>query len=74
MSSYTLISGTAISRESPIAAVELAHACGADIDWVVQLVDVGIIQIETAAGAPHEWVFGSADLRTWNFPIGRCNQ
>lgn len=64
MSSYTLVSGTAISRENPIAAFDLAHACGADIDWVVQLVEVGIIQIETAAAAPDEWVFGSADLQT----------
>ena len=64
MPSYTLISGTAISRENPIAINELAHACGADIAWVVQLVEVGIIQIETAAATPHDWVFGSADLQT----------
>lgn len=53
---------TAVGSVHPLAASELAHACGADTDWVVQLVEVGIVQIE--ADAPREqWRFSSADLQ-----------
>lgn len=53
---------TALSRAHPLAADELAHACGAEIDWVVQLVEVGIVEVSTPAGQPDEWRFQSADL------------
>ncbi|MBS0343220.1 MAG: MerR family transcriptional regulator [Proteobacteria bacterium] len=55
---------TAISEAQPLAAGELAHACGAEIDWVMQLVDVGIVQAEGAAERPpQEWRFESAALQ-----------
>jgi len=54
---------TAIGVSHPLAANELAHACGADTDWVVQLVEVGIVQIATADAPPERWVFSSNDLQ-----------
>ncbi|CAN5496658.1 chaperone modulator CbpM [soil metagenome] len=40
----------------------LAHACGARIDWVVQLVEVGIVEVSTTQ--PREqWRFESHDLQ-----------
>ncbi|HEX7865597.1 MAG TPA: chaperone modulator CbpM [Variovorax sp.] len=63
MVNFTLTSATAISASQPLAASELAHAVGADTAWVVQLVEVGILQIETAEVAPERWQFSSTDLQ-----------
>ena len=57
------VTTTAISASQPLAANELAHACGADTDWVVQLVEVGIVQISTADAPPERWQFSSSDLQ-----------
>jgi len=54
---------TAISASQPLAAGELAHACGADTEWVVQLVEVGIVQVTAAEAPPERWQFSSADLQ-----------
>jgi chaperone modulatory protein CbpM len=65
MSSYTVTSMTtiAVSSESPLAAHELAHACGADLDWVVQLVEVGIVMVPDVKTSPDDWRFDSAALQ-----------
>lgn len=65
-SSHTTVSVetiVAISSEHPIAAHELAHACGASIEWVVQLVEVGIVETPPAASPPDAWHFYSTDLQ-----------
>ena len=54
---------TAISDAEPLVAGELAHACGAELDWVMQLVDVGIVQADAADGPPQDWRFQSAALQ-----------
>ena len=54
---------TAIGVSHPLAANELAHACGADTAWVVQLVEVGIVQVGTADTPPERWAFSSNDLQ-----------
>ena len=54
---------TAISDAEPLVAGELAHACGAELDWVMQLVDVGIVEADGAERPPHEWRFQSAALQ-----------
>ncbi|SFL86287.1 chaperone modulator CbpM [Variovorax sp. OV329] len=59
-SSYTV---TAISDAQPLAAHELAHACGAELDWVIQLVDVGIVEADGSERPPQEWRFQSAALQ-----------
>ena len=62
MSFVTVISAAAIGLDNPIAARELAHACGADIDWVVQLVEVGIVEVKLPTAQPDQWQFYSSDL------------
>ncbi|RIX83675.1 chaperone modulator CbpM [Acidovorax cavernicola] len=54
---------TTIGVSHPLAANELAHACGADTAWVVQLVEVGIVQVDTSDAPPERWAFSSADLQ-----------
>lgn len=54
---------TAISDADPLAANELAHACGAGLEWVVQLVDVGIVEADGTDRPPQEWRFQSAALQ-----------
>jgi chaperone modulatory protein CbpM len=53
----------AISEDDPIAVQQLAHACGASIEWVIQLVAAGIVEPSASAGRPDEWRFLSTDLR-----------
>jgi chaperone modulatory protein CbpM len=55
---------TIIGRDHPIAALELADACGASVEWVVQLVEVGIVEVPDVASPPEVWCFYSADLQT----------
>ncbi len=67
MVSYSSTRGTLIAAviddDVQLAANELAQACGAQVDWVVQLVETGIVEIAEAQHAPSEWRFGSADLQ-----------
>jgi chaperone modulatory protein CbpM len=53
----------AISHDNPIAAYELAHACGASIEWVVQLAEAGIVDAPAVVDSPEAWRFQSADLQ-----------
>jgi chaperone modulatory protein CbpM len=66
LSSYTAVTlevAVVIDSENPIAAQALAHACGADMDWVVQLVEIGIVGLPPSVSPPHDWCFDSADLQ-----------
>ncbi|MCR6475302.1 chaperone modulator CbpM [Variovorax sp. ZS18.2.2] len=64
MATVSITTATAISASQPLALNELAHAVGADTAWVVQLVEVGIVQVTTAEDAPPErWQFSSTDLQ-----------
>jgi len=54
---------TVVSSAQPLALDELAHACGADADWVVQLVEVGIVRMRVEEAPPAQWRFGSVDLQ-----------
>ena len=67
MSTYTtttVVSATLIEADNPIAAHALAHACGADLGWVAQLVELGIVHGGAAQASPTEWSFDSADLQS----------
>lgn len=67
MSTYTtttLVTATVVSAENPIAALELAHACGADLNWVAQLVELGIVHHESTQASATDWYFDSADLQS----------
>lgn len=63
MASYTVITTVAVDSDHPLAIEELAHACGAEVDWVVQLVEVGIICGPDTSAPPANWQFQSADLK-----------
>ena len=63
MATVSITTTTAVGQLHPLAASELAHACGADTAWVVQLVEVGIVRIETEEAQPERWRFSSADLQ-----------
>jgi len=65
MSSYTVIAATAgeMGSAQALAALELAHACGADLSWVTELVALGIVEAHDASASPYEWRFHSADLQ-----------
>ncbi|MBT2326606.1 MerR family transcriptional regulator [Variovorax paradoxus] len=52
-----------LGASHPLAARELAHACGAEVEWVVQLVEVGIIEVRAPAERLEDWCFHSADLQ-----------
>ena len=54
---------TVVSAAQPLALRDLAHACGADTAWVLQLVEVGILQVGERHAAPEQWHFASTDLQ-----------
>lgn len=54
----------AISQDQPLVAQELAYACGTTLEWVVQLVEAGIVEVAAASDPPQVWFFGSADLQS----------
>ncbi|MBO1110615.1 chaperone modulator CbpM [Bordetella petrii] len=54
-------SGTFADTAQSLSAQDLAQACGTEVDWVVQLVEVGII--EAAGPQPADWRFHSGDLQ-----------
>ena len=54
-------SGTLVGRAQPLSADDLARACGAELEWVVQLAQVGIVQAQ--GPQPADWRFHSGDLQ-----------
>lgn len=63
MTNLTVTASVSITNDKPIAAQELAQACGADIHWVVQLVEVGIVQGDCLGDQAADWRFYSNDLQ-----------
>ena len=57
------VTTTALGAAHPLTAHELAHACGAEIEWVVQLVEVDIVALPVSSPRPDDWRFQSADLQ-----------
>lgn len=43
-----------------LSVEELALACGADLDWIAELVDMGVLSPEGAGRSA--WRFGASDL------------
>lgn len=61
MQSITISQTTVVCPSDPLTAEDLARACQAEVTWVVQLVEVGIV---AAHGShPAAWRFESTDLR-----------
>ncbi|MCJ0762929.1 chaperone modulator CbpM [Variovorax terrae] len=57
------VTTTVVSASASIDAGDLAHACGADIGWIVQLVELGIVEAPAAATPPEQWRFHDTDLQ-----------
>ena len=65
MSSHTVITATAtiVGDAYPLAAGALAPLL-AEIDSVVQLVELGIVGVPEPGASPDDWRFHSADLQS----------
>ncbi len=64
MTRYTTTTlALAIDGAHPLAIHDLAHACGEEIDWVIQLVEVGILCGPDSTVSTDHWQFQSADLQ-----------
>lgn len=45
-----------------IGAADIAHACGCQIEWVVELTEIGIVRQVARTEPPERWRFDSEDL------------
>ncbi|RBL84078.1 MerR family transcriptional regulator [Streptomyces cavourensis] len=61
MKKLVITSATVVGKSQPLTADDLARACGAEVEWVAQLVEVGIV--EAAGQQPAHWRFYSMDLQ-----------
>ena len=52
---------TAISTSAPLTIDELAHLCGTQPEWVIRIVETGILQ-PTGQNEPAAWRFVSSDI------------
>lgn len=64
MATVSMTTVTVVDATQPLALHELAHACGADTAWVVQLVEVGIVEAGPPDAPPERWQFESRALRS----------
>lgn len=61
MSKLVITSATVVGKSQPLSADDLARACHAEVEWVAQLVEVGIVNAR--GRQPAEWCFYSMDLQ-----------
>jgi len=54
---------TTVIDATPLSLRELARAVGAEDRWVVRLVEVEILRVDTPDEPPDRWHFRSADLQ-----------
>jgi len=54
---------TTVIESTPLSLGELARAVGAEDQWVVRLVEVEILHVDTPSDPPERWHFRSADLQ-----------
>ena len=59
------VTASVLDATPSLAARDLAHACGAEVAWVVQLVEIGIVEHAPpdAGIEPERWRFRDADLQ-----------
>jgi chaperone modulatory protein CbpM len=56
-----IVAGVLISEEAVLSLEEMIHACGTEAQWIVELVEAGIL---TPQGAElSAWRFGAGDLQ-----------
>ncbi len=61
--STDLLTARPLSAYDSLSVSELARACGAETDWVLQLVEVGIIESHPPAERLADWRFEDKALR-----------
>ncbi len=61
MKKIVITSATVVGKSQPLSADDLARACGAEVEWVARLVEVGIVN--ASGSGPSEWRFYSLDLQ-----------
>jgi chaperone modulatory protein CbpM len=61
MKKIVITSATVVGESQPLSADDLARACGAEVEWVAQLVEVGIVN--ASGSGPSAWRFYSVDLQ-----------
>jgi chaperone modulatory protein CbpM len=54
---------TTVIETSPLTVRELARAVGAEDQWVLRLVEVEILHVDSPGEPPERWHFRSADLQ-----------
>jgi chaperone modulatory protein CbpM len=54
---------TTVIESTPLTLHELSRAVGAEDQWIVRLVEVEILQVDTPDEPPERWHFRSADLQ-----------
>ena len=59
----TTVYSTTVVDAAPLTLRDLARAVGADDQWVLRLVDVEILHVDTPDQPPERWHFRSADLQ-----------
>ena len=59
----TTVYSTTVVDAAPLSLRDLARAVGADDQWVLRLVDVEILHVDTPDQPPEHWHFRSADLQ-----------
>ncbi len=55
-----IVTGVLISEEGALSLEEMVHACGTEAQWIVELVEVGVLVPQGPEVAA--WRFGAADL------------
>ncbi|SSW69736.1 chaperone modulator CbpM [Achromobacter agilis] len=61
MKKLVITSATVVGKTQPLSADDLARACGQEVEWIVRLVEVGIVN--ASGRRPAEWRFYSVDLQ-----------
>lgn len=59
----TTLHATTFVETEPLDLGEFARAVGVDEPWIVQLVEIEIVRVESAAAPRSQWRFGSAALQ-----------
>jgi chaperone modulatory protein CbpM len=55
-----ILTGSVVGDEGVLALEELARACGAEAEWIVELVAVGVLEPQGTENS--RWRFRAADL------------
>jgi len=55
-----VISGLVVDHEHPLSLAEISRACAMHAEWVLELVDEGIL--EPSPRSPGQWQFSSGSL------------